>query len=98
VPFSRRVTYFAAGDPNSTNPAARGMGVHVASIGKVNSFTVKYEPENDLADAEGYVKYPDINPVFEMMNMYDAQRAYEANLTAAEATKTMMAQALRLIA
>jgi flagellar basal-body rod protein FlgC len=98
IPFARRVVYFAPGDPSSANPEAKAMGVHVASIGQVNAFTLKHDPDDPLADADGYVKYPDINPVFEMMNMYDAQRAYEANLSAAEATKTMVAQALRLIA
>jgi flagellar basal body rod protein FlgC len=41
---------------------------------------------------------PDISPVIEQMNAMEAARAYEANLAAAEATKTMMAQALRLVA
>lgn len=98
VPFARRMVFFAPGDPAATDPSARSLGVHVESIKKDPSFTLRYEPGNALADADGYVKYPDINPVFEMMNMYEAQRAYEANLAAAEATKTMMAQALRLIA
>lgn len=98
VPFARRVVYFAAGNPGAADPGARSKGVHVAAIGKDPSFTLRYEPGDPLADEDGYVKYPDINPAFEMMNMYDAQRAYEANLAAADATKTIMAQALRLLA
>ena len=98
VPFARRVTYFAPGDPTAKTAEARSMGVHVAAVGQENAFSLRYDPDHQLADADGYVKYPDINPVFEMMNMYEAQRAYEANLSAAEATKTMMAQSLRLLA
>ncbi len=73
------------------------MGVH-ATVGKEARSTQRYDPDNPLANSEGYVNYPDINSTQEMMNMYEASRAYEANLVAAEATKTMMAQALRLLA
>ncbi len=51
------------------------------------------------ADASGLrAGVPDINPVVEQINAMEAVRAYEANVAAAEATKTMMAQALRLLA
>lgn len=98
VPFARRMVFFAPGDPSASTPQARNLGVHVAKIGQDPSFTLKYEPDSHLADEDGYVKYPDINPLIEMANLYEAQRAYEANIAAAEATKTMVAQALRLIA
>ncbi|MCC6321594.1 MAG: flagellar basal body rod protein FlgC [Phycisphaerales bacterium] len=98
VPFARRVVYFAPGDPNSRNAETRRLGVHVASIGQDRSHTFKWDPDNPLADQNGYIKYPDINPTFEMINYMEASRAYEANLVAAEASKTMMAQALRLLA
>jgi len=98
VPFARRVAYFSPGDPSAKSAAGKRMGVHVASIGQDPSFTLRWEPGNPLANAEGYIKYPDINSTFEMMNYMEASRAYEANLVAAEASKTMMAQALRLLA
>ena len=98
VPFARRMVFIAAGDPSGRSAAARAGGVHVASIGKDATTQVRHDPRNELADSNGYVKYPNINSAFEMMNVYDAQRAYEANLVAAEASKTMMAQALRLLA
>ena len=47
---------------------------------------------------QGYVLTPDIDAVTEQINGMEAMRAYEANAVAAEASKTMMAQALRLIA
>jgi flagellar basal-body rod protein FlgC len=98
VPFARRMVYFAPGDPTSNTRAGRGLGVHVASIGSDPSFRLKHDPDNPLRDADGYIKIPDINPVFEMANYMQASRAYEANLVAAEASKTIMAQALRLLA
>lgn len=98
VPFARRMVYFSAGDPAAAHAAGKSLGVHVAAIGQDSSFTLRWEPGNPVADADGYVKFPDINPTFEMMNYMEASRAYEANLVAAEASKTMMAQALRLLA
>jgi len=44
------------------------------------------------------VPQPNVNPVVEQINALEASRAYEANVVAAEATKSMMAQALRLLA
>ncbi len=98
IPYARREVYFAPGDPSARTSAGRLMGVHVAAIGQDRSFQERYQPENPLADERGYVKYPNINTVFEQLNAYDAMRAYEANLAAAEASKAMLAQALRLIA
>lgn len=97
VPFARRVVYFAAGSPDASSASGQAMGVH-ATVGKESRSAPRYDPENPLANSEGYVNYPDINSTQEMMNMYEASRAYEANLVAAEATKTMVAQALRLLA
>lgn len=97
VPFARRVVYFAAGGRDASSASGQAMGVH-ATVGKETRSTSRYDPDNPLANSEGYVKYPDINSTQEMMNMYEASRAYEANLVAAEATKTMVAQALRLLA
>jgi flagellar basal-body rod protein FlgC len=97
-PFQRKVVFFAPGNPRASSAAGRAEGVHVASIQEEPGFDLRYEPSNPYADAQGNVKYPSINPVFEQLNAYEAERAYEANISAAEATKTMMAQALRLLA
>ena len=56
------------------------------------------DPDSELADADGYVYYPNVDPVIEQMNAMVAARAYEANVTAAEATKSMMLTSLRLLA
>lgn len=96
-PYQRKTVFFAPGDPTAKTAAGRQMGVHVATIQSEPIFDPRYEPQNPLADANGYVKYPAVNVVFEQLNAYEAQRAYEANIAAAEATKTMAAQALRLL-
>ena len=96
-PFQRRVVFFAPGNPRATTTEGKAAGVHVSSIEEESGFDLRFDPGSPYADANGYVKYPAVNTVFEQLNAYEASRAYEANIAAAEATKTMMAQALRLI-
>ncbi len=98
-PYKKRIIHFAPGDPGASTPGARALGVHVAEIGTDdNAVRLKYEPGNKYADKDGYVPYPDISPQMEQINAMLAARSYEANVVAAETTKTMMAQALRLLA
>lgn len=101
-PYRRRVAYFAPGDPSAKTAAGRERGVHVREIGlDAAPFKLQYDPSNPYAYQDGpnkgYVPMPNIDPVIENINAMEASRAYEANLAAAEATKTMMAQALRLV-
>ena len=104
VPFKRRITAFMPGDPSASTSEGRQYGVHVNEITlddseprKVWNPTSPYAKPPGHPDA-GYVYYPNIDPMTEMINGLEAQRAYEANVIAAEATKSMVAQALRLIA
>jgi flagellar basal-body rod protein FlgC len=98
-PYRRRVTVLAEGDPSATRPGASAQGVHVRSIDlDMGEFQKRYEPNSPYADESGYVQYPNIDSMTETVNMLDAQRAYEANVAAAEASKAMVAQALRIIA
>jgi flagellar basal-body rod protein FlgC len=55
-----------------------------------------YDPQHPDADSEGFVAYPDINPVEEMVDMMVATRAYEANLAAMDAFKSMVEKALEI--
>lgn len=98
-PYRRREVFFSPGDPGSTTPEGRSLGVHVARIrANPDAIRPKWDPTNPFADKDGNVMVPDINPATEQINALEASRAYEANIVAAEATKTMMAQALRLLA
>jgi flagellar basal-body rod protein FlgC len=95
APFQRRIAVFAQGDPST----GKSDGVHVREILQQPSFREVYEPGNKYADPNtGMVKYPDISPEVEIINAMAASRAYEANITAAEATKSMMQASLRLLA
>jgi flagellar basal-body rod protein FlgC len=55
-----------------------------------------YEPGHPDANAEGYVEYPNVNVVTEMVNMMTASRAYEAGVTSIESLKAMARAALRI--
>jgi flagellar basal-body rod protein FlgC len=55
-----------------------------------------YDPHHPDANAEGYVSYPDINTMEEMMDLLSAVRSYEANLTAFNASKTLIRHLLEI--
>ena len=58
--------------------------------------TKVYEPGHPDANADGYVEYPNVNVVTEMVNMMTASRAYEAGVTSIESLKSMARAALRI--
>ncbi len=95
APYRRRYVVFGEGDPAH----GQAQGVHVASIEIDNSpLNRRYEPGSPFADTEGYVFYPNVNSVVETMDAMLATRAYEANITAIEATKSMMSATLKILA
>jgi flagellar basal-body rod protein FlgC len=57
---------------------------------------LQYDPSNPDADAKGFVSLPNVNVMEEMADMIVATRAYEANITAAQATKGMAMKTLEL--
>ncbi|MHB1158422.1 MAG: flagellar basal body rod protein FlgC [Phycisphaerales bacterium] len=95
-PYRRKFAVFAAGDPANGSDA----GVHVQDIMEDDAPFKKIQVGvgNPLADKDGFMEAPNIDPMTEMVNALEATRAYEANITAAEATKSMMNSALRLLA
>ncbi|MCW5757610.1 MAG: flagellar basal body rod protein FlgC [Phycisphaeraceae bacterium] len=99
APFLRREVVIAAGDPTARTRDGRTLGVHVREVfHNDKALRARYMPDNPHADANGYVMGPDISSVAEQVDAMEASRAYEANVAAAEVTKAMLAQALRLIA
>ncbi len=94
-PYRRLYTVFQAQQTENGGP-----GVRVSKIEEDPSpFQERYEPWNTkYADAKGYVKYPNVNLSEESVNALETTRAYEANITAIETTKSMMNSTLRLLA
>ena len=58
---------------------------------------LKYDPTNPDADANGYVAYPNINPVIEMTDLIEATRAYQANVAAFQSAKAMAQSAISIL-
>ena len=77
--------------------AADGKGTQVAGIvtGSTEGRMV-HEPDNPLADENGYVKYPDIDMSSQMTSLMMAQRAYQANLQTITSAKEAYSAALQL--
>jgi len=57
----------------------------------------RYEPAHPDADSQGYVAYPSINPIEEMVNLMGAARSYGLNVAAVQATKNMISQSLEIL-
>jgi len=104
-PYRRHLIVFRAG---ATPPRFHMM---LASYGKQEQPGVRvdqvvedpspplrrYEPGHPDADGQGYVSYPAINPVDEMVDLMGAVRAYELNASALQAAKTMILDSLQII-
>jgi flagellar basal-body rod protein FlgC len=66
------------------------MSVVVDKVVRDDSdFRLKYDPSHPDANSEGYVSYPNINPVIEMADLIEATRAYQANVAAFQSSKNM---------
>ncbi len=95
VPYQRQFPLFAP----ATDRRGRPAGVQVVGILSDRAAGQKrYEPGHPHAGTDGYVQYPNVDLATEFANMIEATRAYEANITAMEATKAMLSASLRLLA
>jgi flagellar basal-body rod protein FlgC len=73
-----------------------GVGVREV-INAKGEPVMKYEPSHPDANEDGYVAYPNINPVIEMVDLLEATKSYEANVSAFTAHKTMDTQTLDIL-
>ncbi len=105
-PYRRHVVVFEAQDNQPKGKFKSALqdqllalsGVKVKEIRQLGEneapFRKVYEPSNPDADAQGYVNYPNVNVVEEMINMISSTRAYEANAKVIEASRAMAMRAL----
>jgi len=81
---------------DKANPAI--MSVKVDKVVRDDSpFKMKYDPSNPDADKNGYVAYPNVNPVIEMADLIEATRAYQANVAAFQNSKAMAQSAIGIM-
>jgi flagellar basal-body rod protein FlgC len=81
-----------------SNPSDVLSGVRVKFIRPDETPGIKkYEPGHPDADKDGYVLYPNVNPVIEMTNLVEATRSYEANLASFKTQKTIDTKTIDLL-
>jgi len=97
-PYRRKVCVMAPRQSfSSVLDGEMAKGVMVTDIIEDGSdFELEYDPDNPLANAEGYVLKPNVDEVEEIIDLMEATRSYEANVTALNATKNMAAKALSI--
>ncbi len=95
VEFSNSLRRASQSALSPTNDADPPGGVHVAEVFEDTGPPLKrYDPGHPDAGADGYVAYPDINPLTEMVDLMGATRAYGLNSSAVQAEKGMITSAL----
>lgn len=104
--FKRQLVVFAqkpggtppsSDDPNSIDTLGQG-GVEVMGVTQDQApDRLEFDPSNPDADARGYVHYPNISVVKEMVDMMAASRAYEANVSAMQEARNMTNAALNIL-
>lgn len=93
-PYRRQVVTFKDYIDNET-------GAKMVKVDKVvpdeSQFPLKYDPNHPAANAEGYVAMPNVNPLIEMMDLKEAQRSYDANLSMMQTARDMNSKVLDLL-
>jgi flagellar basal-body rod protein FlgC len=93
-PYRRKVVTFQ-------DVLDRKLGADLVKVKNVgtdkSAFREKYDAASPAADANGYVKLPNVNPLVELMDMREAQRSYEANLRIVDVAKNMMTRTIDLL-
>ena len=93
-PYRRKTVSF-------TDRLDEASGVDLVDIDRYgvdrSDFELRHEPGHPAADANGNVKYPNVNPLIELTDMREAQRSYEANLNALQLARQMIGRTLDLL-
>ncbi len=93
-PYRRKTVSFK-------NELDRSTGENRVAIDKISTdktdFVQKYDPTNPAANAQGYVKTPNVNMLVEAMDMREAQRSYEANVNMVEVSKSMLLKTINML-
>ncbi len=93
-PYRRKTVTFE----NRFDRALGAQAVRVKAIGRDNSaLPKKFDPSHPAADAQGYVKTPNVNSFVEVMDMREAQRSYNANLQVLEVSRGMLTRVIGML-
>ncbi len=79
----------------------QAVGAELVTVTKIGRDTsdlpLRYDPSNPAANADDYVKMPNVNSFVEMMDMRDAERSYQANLAVMQTTRSMLSRTIDLL-
>jgi flagellar basal-body rod protein FlgC len=93
-PYRRKV-------PTFVSEIDRALDARIVALGGTKAdpseFRTKHEPGHPAADANGNVKYPNVNALVEMMDMREAQRSYEANINIISASRRMIQRTIDIL-
>lgn len=93
-PYRRRMVVFQ----NVLDKVSGLSMVKVAAVKKdMSPFERSFDPHNPMADAQGYVSKPNVNALIETVDMREAQRTYDANLSVLDAARSMIMRALDIL-
>lgn len=93
-PYRRKIVTFSS-------ELDKELGIDTVRVSSrthdMSNFQKKYDPNHPAADEKGYVLYPNVNSIVEMMDMREARRGYEANLNVVEVSKSMLSRTIDLL-
>ena len=100
-PYRRKDVLFSAVNMRESfdfmfNDAVQGVKIQEVVSDKSDPI-MRYEPDHPHADERGYVAYPNVNAMEEMVNVMSATRSYEANLQAMGMAKEMLTRTLEIL-
>lgn len=97
-PFRKKNAIFEVAALGALPDGTPLQGVRVKEVRNSREpFPTKFEPGHPDADADGQVRYPNVNPVLEMVDLTEASRSYEANVAVVRSVRTMGQAALDLL-
>jgi len=94
TPYRRKLITFE--DALDREVGARTVQVHAVRE-DMSAFPKRLDPSHPAADADGYVMMPNVDPLVEMMDMREAQRSYEANMSAISVAREMSKRTLDML-
>ena len=93
-PYQRKIVTFE-------QELNKELGATVVKVGRAekdtSEFGMRFMPSHPAADENGYVKTPNVNSLVESMDMREAQRSYEANLSVIRTSRSMVSQTIDLL-
>ncbi len=93
-PYRRRISTINSEFDRELNATVVKLGEPVSDQ---SEFRLQYDPGNPAADAQGYVRLPNVNALVEMMDMREAQRSYEAILNVINSSRSLLSRTIELL-